>query len=383
MIRVRANGKTEIEVGPMVIRPGADVLFSVLLYLTCNAGESVPRRRLLELFWPAAPDASARHSLRQLLYRLRRAGAGLVDAGDEVTAPVALVESDIVRMLATSWPATAGIDDIASAASLVAGLSTAAGGELLREWIDALRARVAAQHRRAVLHQLGLARAEGRWSEVELWAERTLAADPLNEEATLARAESIAMTGSKVRAIGVLEEFATELGAHEPALGLPTRVLRRRISERGLLTVKRGPVMPPFVGRARETALLNEIILSAGSGGAAAAVIAGAPGIGKSALARRLCESVHLLGWPTVEARLRASDADRPLGALVDLFSRLLQMGNCCSKRTKRWLVARETYSRGKKKPTKPATIDIIKSPRKRTKKPTAKNATGDRNCNT
>jgi thioredoxin-like negative regulator of GroEL len=84
--------------------------------------------------------------------------------------------------------------------------------ELYREWLVELLARIAAQYRRAVLRQIACARQEGRWAAVDAWARQCLAADPLNEDATLARAKAMAMAGAKTRAPATLDEYMRKLG---------------------------------------------------------------------------------------------------------------------------------------------------------------------------
>ena len=59
--------------------------------------------------------------------------------------------------------------------------------------------------RRALLRQIDAARRDGRWHDMDDCARRCLAVDPLNEEATLAHAEAIAMSGSKAKALQVID----------------------------------------------------------------------------------------------------------------------------------------------------------------------------------
>src|SRR5512147_261970 len=74
IIQVRTLGTAEIDVGAVQIRPIASRTFAALLYLSAETGRPVPRRVLLELIFPDQAARNARHSLRELVYRLRRAG---------------------------------------------------------------------------------------------------------------------------------------------------------------------------------------------------------------------------------------------------------------------------------------------------------------------
>ena len=325
MIRVRAIGTSELRVGRGKVKPDSAVLFALVLYLACNASQGVARARVLDLFWPGVAEVSRRHALRQLLYRLRRNGVSLALDGDELEIAAAEVDSDLSALLDTDWPETASAEAVIAAASVLPGYSPALPEQYL-EWLDDLRSRIGAQYRRAVMRHLAAARDEGRWSDVDEWSRRCLAADPLNEEATLALAEAAAMSGSKTRALGILDEYLWELGPREKVIGLPAKVLKRRISEQPPGNVSRYAGGTPLVGRAEETRRLNELLGGTLAGHRASVLLVGAPGIGKTALTQEIVDSALMRGWRSISARLQASDLHRPLAAFVDLFSVLLHL---------------------------------------------------------
>ena len=209
MVRVRAIGATEVRVGRRHIGPDSMVLFALALYLACTAGARIARQQLLDLLWPGVPQLSRRHALRQLLYRLRQSGLVLAHDGEELQLEAANVDSDLASLLAAGWPESAPPDEIVAAATVLPGY-TPPLSELYREWLDELRARIAAQYRRAVLRQIACARQEGRWFDLDSWARRCLAVDPFNEEGTLARAEAMARTGAKTAALGILNLLLAE-----------------------------------------------------------------------------------------------------------------------------------------------------------------------------
>src|SRR3954463_1033825 len=88
MIELHIFGDTLIKVREKEIRPTAPLLFAALLYLGLERGHRVPRTALQELLFPEADERSGAHSLRQLLYKLRRLGATIeVDAASVSLAP--------------------------------------------------------------------------------------------------------------------------------------------------------------------------------------------------------------------------------------------------------------------------------------------------------
>lgn len=324
VVRIRAIGRTEIQLGSCRIGPESAVLFALVLYLACNASVCVSRARLLELLWPGVPEASRRHALRQLLYRLRHKGLDIALEGGDLLLDRALVDSDLADVLSSGWPETAGAEDVVRAGTLLPGYAPALSEQYLR-WLDELRERVEPQYRKAVLRHLAQAQHEGRWVDVTEWARRCLATDSLNEEATLASAEALAMCGSKTRALDVIEEYRGELGDREKTIGLPARVLTRRISEQHARRPQETASIN-CIGREAETARLNELLALAGTKHRVAALVVGPAGIGKSTVTQQLVDSAHMRGWRSISIRLQASDAHRPLAAFVDLFSELLRL---------------------------------------------------------
>ncbi len=325
MIQVRGFGTAEVRVGEHRITPESEMLFALALFLAVTAGERVQRSRLLELFWPESSDGSRRHALRQLLYRLRRTGFAVELDGDEVLIEASEVDSDIQRALHASWPDAAASEDVVAAARVLPGFEPP-NSELFREWLDELKSRIQSQYRRAILRQIASSRQSGRWQEVDEWARRCLEVDPLNEEATLARAEAVAMTGSKSQALEIIDAYLLELGDRDRVIGLPAKVLRRRVSENTPERVRAENDAVLLIGREKEVERLNEMLRSTLDGHGSAVFIVGAAGIGKSRLAEELLANAGLRGWRSVSARLQASDQQRPAGVFVDLFGSMLEL---------------------------------------------------------
>ena len=264
VLRVSVIGTCAISLGRTRVRPDASVLFALLLYLALRAGSRVTRSELLNLFWSDNPDAAHRHALRQLLYRVRRAGLSLDEDGSAFTIDPASVATDIGALGNPDWDATVALADIPSPSAILASYQPQIT-PAYAEWIDSVRTAANARIRSAALRHIARGRREGRWSDVETAARLCLATDPLNEEATLALAEAIAMGGSKADALRLLDAYIWELGDREKTIGLPAKLLRRRISDQpSFRTQPSGE--PPLVARADDLAWLNTQLDTAATG---------------------------------------------------------------------------------------------------------------------
>ena len=153
MVRIRVLGATEISIGHRRIGMNTEVLFALALYLSTRAGERVDREDLLERFWTQGSAEDRRHALRQMLYRLRQKGLILDEEGEWVGLDPSRVDSDLRAALADGWPEKAEAAAIDAAASLTPNFSRRIAPSFL-EWLDVVRERLAAQHRRAALRQI-------------------------------------------------------------------------------------------------------------------------------------------------------------------------------------------------------------------------------------
>lgn len=323
MVRVRVVGAAEIVVGRTKVRPDSAVLFALLFYLASRAGERIPRAEILELLWPGQPDAARRHSLRQIVYRIRRAGLECDVDGADLTIDVERVDSDINRIRSDAWVAESPMEDLPARGAILSGC-TGTVSPAFGEWLESLRGEVNACVRRAALRQIAKARREGRWADLDSMARLCLSSDPLNEEATLALAEATAMSGSKAEALRILDAYLWEIGDKAREIGLPAKLLRRRISDQPQSRVPRVGDSA-LVGRAEELAWLNDRLEAVEPGSPRAVLLIGPPGIGKSALAKAFGAQVEMRGWRMFDARLQPSDTARPMSLFVELLPGLLK----------------------------------------------------------
>ncbi|MBI1809706.1 MAG: AAA family ATPase, partial [Gemmatimonadetes bacterium] len=339
MIRIRLLGATSVRVGRTTVKPASAVQFALTLYLAATAGAPVVRARLLELFWPHMDAETARHALRQMLYRLRRAGLVLEESGESLLVGRDAVEADFVAALDPSWGERASDDDLAGAAHFLEDVTLLSLSDF-REWIDGLRAQVMASARRALLDRIAVARREGRWSRVEDLSRLCLAIDPLNEQATLARAEALAMSGAKSFALRTLDAYVEDVGDQSREIALPARVLRERIAENFTFIRNVPQAWQRFVGRPAELARCHAVIDEAASGRGATCLVSGASGIGKTRLAQEMLSVAKLRGLSTTSMRLEARDAERALSLFTELVPALLQLpgGAACAPASMRIL---------------------------------------------
>src|SRR5438477_12505264 len=94
MVEVTALGAAEVHVGTHRVTPASSRSFALLLYLAAERGRRVPRAALQTLVFPDQTEKNASHSLRQLVYKLRRDGAAIVSDVESVHLAVEDVCSD-------------------------------------------------------------------------------------------------------------------------------------------------------------------------------------------------------------------------------------------------------------------------------------------------
>lgn len=324
MIRLWSLGDSLIEIGETRIGPDAEVLFATALVLVMERGHRVTRERVIGLLWPDAEDANGRHCLRQALYQLRRFGASIRVQGSALELSPSEVVTDYEALITDG----ARLDPI-DAGRLGGGFLSTYRPRLspaLAEWVDVQRSVVHAAARRVLLRAIADHRGRSDWGRVEMLARACLVVDPLNEEATLALAEAVALAGAKAEAVGILDRYLSELGPAARDLKLPASVLRRRIAERLPQASYGAPRETALFGRGELMATLTAELRQARDGAGRGCLLVGAPGIGKSRLASELGRVATLEGVQLQRTVCHPGDAQRPLSAFVDLVPGLLML---------------------------------------------------------
>jgi DNA-binding SARP family transcriptional activator/tetratricopeptide (TPR) repeat protein len=269
-----------------------------------------PRSALAGRLRPDVPDESARKTLRNALYELRRA---LGPAGrDAVVVTGELIRlSDSVRV--DLWEFRRRLAD----GELDAAAETGRG-ELLDgldgDW--ALRARDEhATELAGVLGTLG-ARAEeaGDLAAAVAWARRRLDVEPLAEAAHRELIRLLALEGDRPAALAAARAMSERLRSE---LGIPPSAATRALVEevrRGRVarpaTVASVPRLPATLavtehpeGRGPALARLEQAWADAVSGALRFAVVTGEPGIGKTTLAGELARRTHAQGGAVLLGR--------------------------------------------------------------------------------
>ncbi len=306
----RTLGAAEIHVGGhTVIGPDAERMFSLLVVCAMSSGYSISRDRLMELVWPDMNDLSARHSLRQHLYRLRQLGIGV----DGTRSVVALDRTSILPCFALTRTAELFDRDVLQGEEpfghLFANWEPSHAG--MQRWVESQRDVYHSDVRRILIPELRRLRDRGHWMEGERWARTVLEFDVFNEDATVVLAEAAAIMGSRISASFALDGYMRETGTIGTELArrierAQQRILRaNRVSHEDAAT-------STFVGRNDVLARLDRLMMEAMQGEARAIQILGPAGIGKTEAAYEATRHAVILGFSRCVVR-----ASRPVGQVT------------------------------------------------------------------
>ena len=321
MIHLSTIGPISIDVGSTRLTATMQQPCAALLYLVVERGQQISRRTLVEVLFPESSESAGTHALRQLVYRLRKMGVPLEGDSASVTLSRDAATWDVEALDVGGRWSDADLDSLAK--GYLSDFSPQIS-KRFTEWLETHRSKVSTKLRRSLLVQLRDEKARNRFESVDRAARACLALDPLNEEATLATAEVLVMSGSKAEALLVLDRYIEEVGGRSRDLRFPPKLLRERISEYvtepGLLAE------PPLVGREAEIATLRALLARIDRGTAEACVVWGASGIGKTRLLNEACSIAALEGLAVVRCALQPHDQRRPLAVLRDIAPRLLDL---------------------------------------------------------
>src|SRR5262245_4952105 len=313
---------------------------ALLAYLALPAGQTHPRDKLASLLWGELSEAQARASLRQSLFRLRRAlGAAemgrLRVGGDGVALDPTGVAVDVAafeQAMATTSPAALARAAEIYQGDLLAGLAVAEPP--FEEWLLAERERLRERALEALARLLAHHRSAGDLDAAVRTALQLAALDPLQESVhrTLMRLYvDLGRRGAALRqyqhCVAVLRR---ELGV-EPehkTQQLYQLVLRARpatspeprmpaaASAAGEAQVR--SALPaadaPLIGREAEMVQVQVLLEDARRGRGGVVAIEGEAGIGKSRLLAELASAGWRSGFRVLLGRCHESEQILPFG---------------------------------------------------------------------
>ena len=320
MILLRTLGDCAIEIGETRLAPDSEILFSLLAYFIVERGRPIAPSVLIEFFWADQDEKKARHCLRQCIYKLRRMGVPIETKNDRYELPVTKAAVDVEE--SNCLHRRDRLDE--SVISILPDFN-APHSRRYAVWVDEFRTRAQSSIRRSLIEMTGIARRRHDWRRARELARLCLAVDPMNEEATLTLAESLALDGSKDEAVRLLDAYTSDIGEVRESLRLPAIVLRTRISERQSETSIRLGV-PPFEGRDGSLTLLHGLSDKARGGSGRTCLVFGDTGIGKSRLVAEFARGAALAGISSLLVRCQCNSHDRPLSIFMDLVPKLVAL---------------------------------------------------------
>ena len=315
--RLQFLGGHRIELGHEVLTPEAERLFAMLVRLSVPVGRITSRQTMMDTLWPGVGDANGRHNLRQTVYKAREMGL-VVESGE-----------DGLRLDPRHWSADWD-DPVGEVPGTWLPGYEPDFSEELQAWLAAQRVGVHALIRPRLIRSLQTARSAGDLVLADKYAVQLLEIDELNEEATLTRAELMAMQGAKVDALRLLDSYLEEIGRVGSGrdAALPVQLLRRRIAEKlPTASYQSGAVHHgPLVGRTRELKRLMAGIFDARAGRGGAMLLHGPEGSGKTRLLHELRKSAVLQGVRVLEMPCDSTPSAIPYAALRSMVARLFEL---------------------------------------------------------
>jgi DNA-binding SARP family transcriptional activator/DNA-binding transcriptional ArsR family regulator len=321
LLRCEVIGQTTVSIGDDRLAGEGELVFALALFLGLNPGEELPRDFVAHMLWPSYDEEAARHSLRQLIYRVRTLGLAVTTRADVLQMAPECVAVDFATLL-TAEPSRETYLGF-SRFDVLAGYSPTFSS-IFSQWVEEFRERLGIKLRNGLVACIADARARGRYRDVSQLAKHCLSLDPLNEEATLALAEATALAGNKVAALRMLEAYQSDLGVAS-GLRLQTDLLRRRIAER-LNVYSAQPHDVEMLGREDAMEYLLRGVHALSSGAARSLLMTGEAGVGKTRLLTEFAKVTALHNVRTVVLRCHPGWREQPLTAITDLVTTLLQL---------------------------------------------------------
>ena len=300
---------------------------ALLVYLA-RSPRGRTREHLAGLLWADRPESSARHSLNVALHAVRR-HAG--DASLETTGGTVRLAPGTVRLDLDALDECAGRADWAAAAQLVAGEFmegfSVPEASAFEDWLAAERTAWRQRGVDVLVRRTDELLRDGLAQDAAAVALRAMALDPRSELATRAVIRSLALAGDPAAALDRYQAFARRLaeevgGQPEPeTAALADRVREQRLARPATPPDEsEPPERLPLAGREAELQRLLDAVTRAVSAPRAAAVIVdGEAGMGKTRLIEELLARAQLDGATVATARAVEADALEPWSGALTL----------------------------------------------------------------
>jgi DNA-binding SARP family transcriptional activator len=314
---------------------------ALLAYLALPPGQAHPRDKLAALLWGGIREESARASLRQALFSIRKAlGAVELEVlrqeGDALSLVPGAIEVDAAVFQQHVAEATAG--SLEQAATLYRGdlLSGFALDESpFEEWLLGERERLRELALEGLARLLAQQRKAGANEAAVQTALRLLTLDPLQEAVHRALMRLYADLGRRGtalrqyqqcvavlgRELGIEPEAETKTLYQEILKAPPSRRLEPVMAEAPTGGMSRAPAIEmPLIGRATELAALQDAFEQAQAGQGRVMAVLGEAGIGKTRLVAELIGEAEARGARVMVGRCYESEQVLPFGPWVDAF---------------------------------------------------------------
>jgi DNA-binding SARP family transcriptional activator/tetratricopeptide (TPR) repeat protein len=304
---------------------------ALLSYLALAPNRVAARSVVADLLWPDVPEAAARASLRQALFRLRRDADELVaTSADCLVLDCSRVAVDVLGFLELLDQSRPGDALVLYRAAFLESFELGSHG--FDVWAAGQRARLSTLAAETCSRLVANEARSGHLSVALRWAERWTSIDPLSEPAWAHRIDLRIRTGDRTGATHDLHEarrrLVEELGI-DPGPGL--RELGDRIAAEGAVVVRErlhpsteeSPAMG-FVGRSAELLRLRSRWTTAVEGRIQALAVTGEAGIGKSRLADEFATRIRSDGGIVLRARAYEVERGVPYVTLAALVREAL-----------------------------------------------------------
>lgn len=317
VIRLRTLGESLIEVDGQVVAPNSPQLFALLLYLG-HARNPVHKSELFDLILPDAPDrVRAAHSLRQLVYRLRRVGVPIASECDGLYLPDGCAISAIEEF--ASSPRVDRLKRRSSALTILPAYEPRISRQL-SDWLETVRSNGLATIRAVLRQDLYAFEQNCDWEAVVGVGGLLQSLNAATEDVVRSVARALLMHGRRDDALNLIDASLDERCDGD---GAPLRQLRNRIArvERHVRILESA-----FHGRQKT---MHELALQWQQASVSVpqlAVIAGPAGIGKTRLSRELGSYTRLHGGQCLVYSCDRSDSARPYAAFRALLPQLRRM---------------------------------------------------------